>query len=42
LEKEKIELIHERYEEKGEQRKIARIFGIGLATQQFNIIKKTQ
>jgi len=41
LDKEKIELISKIYEEKGEQRKIARILGVGLATVQYHL-KKTQ
>ena len=41
LDKEKIELIHKMYEEKGEQRKIARILGVGLSTVQYHL-KKTQ
>ena len=41
LDKDKIELIHKMYEEKGEQRKIARVLGVGLATVQYHL-KKTQ
>jgi transposase-like protein len=39
LDKEKIALISKIYEEKGEQRKIARILGVGLATVQYHLKK---
>ena len=39
LDKEKIELISKIYEEKGEQRKIARILGVGLGTVQYHLKK---
>ena len=38
LDKEKIELIHKMYEEKGEQRKIARVLGVALATVQYHFL----
>ena len=40
LSKEKIELIHKMYEEKGEQRKIARTLGISLKAVQHHLKKK--
>ncbi len=42
LSKEKIELIHKMYEEKGEQRKIARILGISLRAVQHHLKKKDE
>ena len=39
LTKEKIELIHKMYEEKGEQRKIARILKVCLSTVQYHLKK---
>ncbi len=42
LSKEKIELIHKMYEEKGEQRKIARTLGISLRTVQHHLKKKDE
>ena len=41
LSEEEKELIFKMYEEKGEQRKIARVLGVGLATVQHHL-KKTQ
>lgn len=36
---EKIELMKRMFEEKGEQRKIARVFGVGLGTVQWHLKK---
>ncbi len=40
LPQEKIDLIHRMYEEKGEQRKIARVLGISLKAVQWHLKKR--